>query len=86
MQSIEEFMKEQEEIEANRVLDPAYNLAASSIKMQRKASMQAEQARFEAEKKQKKAAVEAEQKTLEEQEGDLVREIGLQNWVGKLLG
>lgn len=85
-QSIEDFMKEQDELNAGKASNAAVQLAVNSTKKQKKAFLQAERDLVEAEKKQKKAAREAEKKSAEEQANEAVKELGVENWVGKLLG
>ena len=85
-QSIEDFMKEQDELDAQKASDAAVQLAVNPNKKQNKAFLQAERNLLKAEKKQKKAALEAERKSAEERGNGAVKELGVENWVGKLLG
>ncbi|KAG0651849.1 hypothetical protein D0Z07_1332 [Hyphodiscus hymeniophilus] len=87
LQSIEDFMREQDEADADatRSAVPAADPAANPTRKQKKALLQEERERLEAEQKAKKATLETERKCIEQQANDAVTDLGAVNWVGKLL-
>ena len=78
-------MKEQDELDTLRASDAATYLASSPTKKWKKAAQKVELELLKAEKKQK-AALESEKSMIEEQANEAVNELGVENWVGKLLG
>jgi ElaB/YqjD/DUF883 family membrane-anchored ribosome-binding protein len=87
LQSIDDFMKEHGEVDAQKIADSLLASIASDLtKKQKKALAQAARERLEAERKDKKAALEAEQKSINQQAREAVEDLGVENWVGKLLG
>ena len=87
LQSIYDFMKEQEEMDSPKGAEGGALLTPSNLtENQRNAFLQRERERFEAEMKAQKAAVESERVRIEQQASDAVVEMGATNWVGRLLG
>jgi phosphoenolpyruvate carboxylase len=86
LQSVEDFTREQDEADALKAAEVAANLTTNPTKKQRKATLQAERDRLEAEQRAKKAGLEAEKKSIDQQANEAIHELGAINWVGKLLG
>ena len=85
-QSIEDFMKEQDELDTQKASGAIINLDTNLSKEQKRASLQVERERLGVEKKLKKEAADAEKRFVEEQANEAVNGLGVENWVGKLLG
>ena len=64
-QSIQDFMKEQDELDVLKAAEAEAHLAANLTKKQKKAALRAEREQLEADRKEKKALVRAKRERLE---------------------